>query len=341
MSEAELEEKKSLTNYRIELDGVTYTKSYHLPLKYRETERWGRCSIQSAKVLSNAKEITCIQDREGDLYDTFATADFNKINLLIRSKHNRPIQTETGKQKLYEYRHSLPELGHHEIEIRDRKTGKNRKTKVSIKSSKVNILRGTLNASYQKDYPKSIDINVVYVEEISSSVPTGAKPILWVLLTTHSVNTLEEAVRTSYWYSLRWLIEIFFFTLKTGGFCLESSELETGTSLRKMGLLTMEAAIQVLQLKQARDGDETVSIETVFSESEISCLEAIAPQYEGTTVKQQNPFSYKSLPWAAWIIARMGGWTGYKNNRPPGIQTFKNGLDRFKNIHFGFSIQRK
>lgn len=336
-----MEEKEDLSKYSIELDGVIYKKSYHLPLKYRESERWGRCSEQSAEVLFEANKITCVQDREGDLYDTFATTDFNKINLLIRSKYNRPIQTKTGESKLYEYRHSLPELGQHEIEIRDRKTGKSRKTKVSIKSSKVSILRGTLNASYQKDYPKSIDINVVYVEEVPSSVPTGNEPIFWVLLTTHSVDNLEEATRISYWYSLRWLIEVFFFTLKTGGFCLESSELETGTSLRKMGLLTMEAAIQVLQLKQARDGDESVNIETVFSESEISCLEAIAPQYEGTTVKQQNPFPYKSLPWAAWIIARMGGWTGYKNNRPPGVQTLKNGLDRFKNIHFGFSIQRK
>src|SRR4051812_8249485 len=31
-----------------------------------------------------------------------------------------------------------------------------------------------------------------------------------------------------------------------------------------------------------------------------------------------NPHPTDSLAWAAWIIARLGGWNGYASSRPPG-----------------------
>ncbi|MEM6717279.1 MAG: IS4 family transposase, partial [Cyanobacteria bacterium P01_C01_bin.147] len=52
----------------------------------------------------------------------------------------------------------------------------------------------------------------------------------------------------------------------------------------------------------------------------------------GRTAKQQNPHPTASLAWAAWMIARLGGWSGYRSQRPHGIVTFERGLQVFQGM---------
>jgi hypothetical protein len=54
--------------------------------------------------------------------------------------------------------------------------------------------------------PASVKLNAVMVEEIDA--PEGVKPIVWVLLTTHAVESLEDALRIVGWYRARWTIDI-------------------------------------------------------------------------------------------------------------------------------------
>jgi hypothetical protein len=336
-----IEEKRyeELSTFSIEIDGQKYSTIYQLPFEYRESYRWLQGIRNSDSVLSNVNKVTYVQDREGDMYDTFVNLPTLDAHLLIRSRSNRPILTADGKKHhIHDYRHELTELGKHDILVRDRDTGIERTARIGIKSATVSLLRGSLNAQYEQAYPNSVTVNVVYAEEVATSVPADKEPIFWCLITTHEVTTLEQVIKITYWYSMRWIIEIFFRLLKKSGFQLEASELETGYALRKLGILTMEAAIQALQLKQARTGDETLGIDTIFTEQEVECLESILPEWEGNTDKQKNPFPSHSLPWATWIIARLGGWKGYKNNRPPGVLCLRNGLLKFKNIYYGFKI---
>jgi hypothetical protein len=41
--------------------------------------------------------------------------------------------------------------------------------------------------------------------------------------------------------------------------------------------------------------------------------------------------------WAAWIIAKLGGWDSYPRSKPPGPITFRHGLDYFRSIARGWS----
>lgn len=100
----------------------------------------------------------------------------------------------------------------------------------------------------------------------------------------------------------------------------------------------MESATKILQLRQARDGQNEVSIKAVFSESEEKYLEKILPSLEGKTSQLKNPHEKGTLSRAAWIIARLGGWKGYASSRPPGMKTFKRGLDRFNSMAWAWQI---
>ena len=59
----------------------------------------------------------------------------------------------------------------------------------------------------------------------------------------------------------------------------------------------------------------------------------------GKTAKQKNPHPQHSLAWAAWIVARLGGWDGYRSSRPPGPITFANGINHFKAIATGWALR--
>ena len=86
-----------------------------------------------------------------------------------------------------------------------------RDAELSLKAMKV-----TLEVPYRQ-VPRvlePIDINVILVEE--TAAPAGQSPVRWRLLTILPIETFEDVWRCVVWYSYRWLIERFHFTLKSG-----------------------------------------------------------------------------------------------------------------------------
>ncbi|WP_414573692.1 hypothetical protein [Nostoc sp. CCY 9925] len=45
-----------------------------------------------------------------------------------------------------------------------------------------------------------------------------------------------------------------------------------------------------------------------------------------------------TVAWATWIIARLGGWSGYSSQKPPGITTLVRGLYQFESTFFGWKL---
>lgn len=306
------------------------------PIEEKESNKWISSSRRSQLCLSAASHVTIIQDRDGDIFEEFALIPDDRTDLLIRSKADRKLVD--AKQSMYELVEEQPCSIQYEFEITtDNKKRKSRKALMEVRYSKVKIQRpNNLSAT---DYPEYIELTMVHAKENEQTVPIGEEPVDWKLLTTHEVTDFIEAVQLIFWYTLRWLIEDFFRLLKKKGFDLESSEIETGYGLRKLGLFTMQAAIKVMQLRQAREKEVEIPIEDVFDQQEQACLNDVLPTLEGTTEKLKNNYPPDQLIWATWIIARLGGWSGYETQRPSGLITLKNGLDKFNMIYLGWSIQ--
>ena len=98
------------------------------------------------------------------------------------------------------------------------------------------------------------------------------------------------------------------------------------------------AALRTLQLTLAREGQTQRPASDAFTTDQIGLLHHLQPTLEGKTEKQKKPHPVHTLAWAAWIIARLGGWKGYACERRPGPITMLRGLRAFSAIYHGWLL---
>ncbi|MFT5893069.1 MAG: hypothetical protein ACI9Y7_003188, partial [Dokdonia sp.] len=189
-----------------------------------------------------------------------------------------------------------------------------------------------------KGSERSFKLYAIEAREITHNLPKDQDPILWRIITTHPVDTLEQAQQCIAWYKQRWLIEELFRVMKTKGFKIESSQLASGSSIKKLISFTLEAALNIMRIKLALESNCQVLADIVFTDKQIILLSLFNNKVEGKTAKQKNPYQNKTLPWASWIIARLGKWSGYKSHGPPGYITIKNGYDSFNDQYQLFEL---
>jgi len=299
------------------------------PLSDKESERWLSTAEAAKDVLGAAALVTVVADRESDIYAEWARVPEPGFHLLTRAMHDRAI-VEGGRLSSANLEHA----GIREIKVRARPGRKARTAALSARFGRVTLKRP--GQTLEKDLAAQVPVHLVEVAE--TDPPCGVEPILWRLLTTHDVNDANMAWRMVDWYRTRWLIEQLFRTLKQQGLQLEDSQLATAEGLLKLTAIAARAACTTLQLVQARDGNGEQTCEVAFTAAEIRTLDALVPKLEGKTAAQKNPHPKNSLAWAAWIIAKLGGWDGYKSSRPPGPITFKNGLEYFHAVAYGWRL---
>lgn len=297
----------------------------------KESERWLTTAAAAKPVLALAAMVTEVSDRESDLYAKWARVPGGVFHILTRAMHDRPI---VGGGKLSSA--ALAAAGMAVVEqLRERPGRPARQAHLLVRFGPVELQRP--NNTLETGLPKTVRVSLVEVSEIDP--PEGSEPVLWRLLTTHRVEDAAMAWRVVGWYRQRWVIEQFFRTLKQQGLQLEDSQLADAERLLKLTAIAAKAAAVVMQLVQARDGGSAQGAQIAFSPAEIETLQALLPEVEGKTALQKNPHPPSSLAWAAWIIAKLGGWDGYPKSKPPGPITFRHGLHYFRSIAKGWSLR--
>ena len=176
-------------------------------------------------------------------------------------------------------------------------------------------------------------VNLVEACEIDP--PAGATPAHWRLLTSHALDDFATARWITRLYRRRWVIEELFRILKTRGFDIERVAVAEGP-FEKLAAAALVAAVSVLQLVRDRDGAAKRPLADVFEPDEQPALEAASAELEGKTEKQKNPHPKGSLAFAAWVCARLGGWTGYYGK--PGPVVMLRGLHHFRAMQHGWYL---
>ena len=300
----------------------------------KESQRWVAGARQAGAVLAQAASITVVSDRESDFYELFAQRPAN-VNLVVRACQNRRVEAPAPEMEdglLFSIVDSQTEQGRFVVAIPAAPGRTARTAELAVRFMSVVLRRPRHGAD--RTLPETVALTLVDVRE--SSQPSEGAPIHWRLLTTHAVASLAQARRVVDLYRLRWTVEEYFRTIKTAGFDIEAADISDPRAMMNFVGAAAIAAVTIKQLVQAREGTTDQRLSDAFDPDDQPVLEAVSTRLEGKTARQRNPHPKGSLAFATWVIARLGGWTGYYGK--PGPQIMRRGLIEFRAIKYGTAL---
>ena len=181
---------------------------------------------------------------------------------------------------------------------------------------------------------KLTDTWINAVESLEVDPPKGEAPIRWVLLTTMPVSSAEEIDEVLTGYSFRWLVELYFKTLKSG-LHIEDMKYETlERYLRAFSMLCV-VAWRVEHLKGATRHDGQSACTVYFTEDEWMAIMLFL------TKRPIDPKSPPTMEAFGKSIAILGGYMDKKSQGPPGSKTLWRGMSRFSIIVEAFAAFKR
>jgi hypothetical protein len=208
------------------------------------------------------------------------------------------------------------QLGIIEFEIIKRDTNEKRLVRQSVRAASVIVNSKDGNSE------SGVQINAVYLEEIDP--PAGEEPVIWRLLTSLPIKTLEQILTIIKYYLCRWEIEIFFKTYKSG--CkVEEKSLRNAERLYPLFCMFLIVAWRVNFLLQMSRIVPDISCEFFFEPSEWKA------GYIAATRDRKYPSTPPTLQKMMGYIAKLGGHLGRKNDPNPGPTVIWKGICKLTN----------
>ncbi|MBR0847789.1 IS4 family transposase [Bradyrhizobium diazoefficiens] len=304
-----------------------------VPIEQKESFRWMEGADHAASVCAGAASVTVIADRESDIFEAFALRP-ERVELLVRAAHDRAL---ADGHALFARADGMPAMGRAELDLPARPGRRRRTAQLEIRFMPARVARP--KSGLRADLPESVAVNVIDVREVNP--PAGEAPIHWRLLTTHAVASETEAWEIVDLYRQRWAIEQLFRVLKSAGFDIEDVQIEEKAPRDRLITATLIAAVCIQQLVHARDGGPGTlrPLSDAFDPEDIPLIEACCADLEGKTERQKNPHPRGSLARAAWVCARLGGWTGYYGK--PGPVVMLQGWIEFQAMKRGTNLMMR
>lgn len=298
----------------------------------KESNKWLKAINHSETILQEAANITFVSDRESDIYSLYCCHKQANVDYVIRGRVDRKTTTGSSIKQLLA---ATPEQHTYALEILgDIRTNIEKHTAtMCLKWVTAEIAVPISNRD--KTLPKSIPITVVEATEIDND-----KGIHWLLFTTKAINNTADAMQIIQTYKHRWYIEQVHRLLKKEGFRIESSELESGYSIRKLTIICMMAALKILQMMVASISTEEQPIDLLFNTDEVECLEKINEKKFAKHQIKQNIGIPKTIKLAYQVIGKLGGWKADNKQRKAGPITLQRGLIKFYEIFEGWQLNK-
>ena len=291
-----------------------------VPIEEKESYKWLKSfnATFEAQKQNPGTVFVSVGDRESDIYDLFhlALSDPKAPKLLVRANHNR--QLADSEMLLRDYISNQPVSGFHEIHIPRRKNKPARDATLQIRFAQV-----TLKPPDHKEHLPELTIWAICADEINC--PEEAEPVEWMLLSTIKVDSFENAVEKVGWYTIRFWIEVYHKTLKSG--CkIEQRQLGHADRIESCLAIDMVVAWRILHLTKLGRETPNVPCTVFFEEAEWKALVAYK------TKNPKPPENVPSLHEVMHMVASLGGHLGRKSDGEPGTKSLWLGLQRLDDI---------
>lgn len=265
-----------------------------------------------------------IMDREGDSFDVLLAIDDLGDSAIIRCAQNRKVDGPLGKA--HQEVRAQPLLGVTWIEVPAGPGKKARTAEVEVRRLEAHLVPD------REKYPHGWEMTWNLVEVWERSPPSGEPGLHWLLWTKEEAPTLPEALRVVQKYCLRWPVEDYHLTFKSG--CrIEQLQLESWEGLQKAVVLYAAVAARVVQLRDGARLQPLASARQLLSDDECQVLRARCdPQGK---IKGDVTLSQAVL----WI-GRLGGHLNRKGDGMPGVRTLWQGLRALALLVDGFHAAR-
>jgi hypothetical protein len=293
------------------------------PLSDKETRHWID-AITQAKDAADARGIRLwFQiDREGDNGDLLLALDETGHDFTVRAAWDRVVDV-TGQDAQHVRQRLAKEAptGSYEIAVSGAPSRSPRTARMLVRTAHVTF---ALHQSGSKD-KKRLAINVVWARE-EGTTPGREKPLDWLLLTSRTVDTFEQAYEVVYGYTQRWRIEDFHRAWKSSVCRVEDTQLRSFEAITVWAtmLANVAARSERLRLLARKQADRPASID--LSAHEIRALILLKRKHRSRN--EIVPDTMPTIAQATLWIAELGGYTGKSSGGPPGAITIRRGLER-------------
>lgn len=288
-----------------------------VPIEQKESMRWLDNLRLSTELTGAPERCVHVGDRESDIYELYCLSEELGTRFLVRSCVDR--LADDGGTTIAKVMAKVQSSGTHKVQFRDAQ-GKEHCAVLSVRHATMTV-RPPIGK--QKKY-RHQHLQIIHAEELNP--PDGRAPVFWKLITNLPVTTHADAVHMLDWYALRWKIETFFRTLKSG--CrIEELRLATADRLANCIAMCCVVAWRVSWLTMLSREVPKASPDAVFTNAERSLLERVTPER-----KRKMP---RDLNFYVSAVARLGGYLDRTSDAPPGTTVIWRGLSRLADLAEG------
>ena len=289
----------------------------------KESQKWLDGVTRAHADLPAGVTLVHVGDAESDVYDLFVQAQATPgTQLLIRAAQDR--RTATG-QHLWATLEAERVADVRAIDLPRTPERAPRQARLTLRWTRVTLAP----PRNRKAGLAAVTLDAILVAEIDP--PEGVPPVVWLLLTTVPVLTLEDAWERVGWYRYRWRIERYHLVLKSG--CrIEERQLRTAARLESCLALYAIVAVRVLQVTELARETPDAPATGLVSTTEWRLL------WLARHPDQSPPTEAPTLREVVREIAQFGGFLARKGDGEPGVITVWRGFQRLHDLVRGFHL---